>query len=75
MNAAIQRGSARRSDGSQSRPSATGTTPTSSPISPYPRKLRALGCGVRTAAGISWTVSIPVELVTPTAIGSLATQA
>ena len=75
MNAASQRGSARRSDGSQSRPSATGTTPTSSPISPYPRKLRALGCGVRTAAGISSTVSIPVELVTPTAIGSSSTQA
>ena len=34
MNAASQRGSARRSDGSQSSPSATGTTPTSSPIRP-----------------------------------------
>ncbi len=43
-------------------------------MSPYPKKLRALGCGVRTAAGISSTVSIPVELVTPTAMGSSATQ-
>ena len=43
-------------------------------MSPYPRKPRALGCGVRTAAGISSTVSIPVELVTPTAIGSSATH-
>ena len=33
MKAASQRGSARRSDGSQSIPSATGTTPTSRPIS------------------------------------------
>ena len=34
MNAASQFGSARRNEGSQSRPSATGTTPTSSPITP-----------------------------------------
>jgi hypothetical protein len=34
MNAATQRWSAARSDGSHSSPSATGTTPTSSPMIP-----------------------------------------
>ena len=43
-------------------------------MSAYPRKPSTDGCGVSIAAGISSTVSIPVELVTPTVIGSPSTQ-
>ena len=74
MNAASHSGEARRRDGSQSRPSAMGTIPTRNPITAYPKKLRAEAVGVSTAAGISSTVWIPVELVTPTEIGSCSTQ-
>src|SRR4030095_17136619 len=65
----------RRNDGSQSSPSATGTTPTSRPIRPYPRKLFTPARGVSTAAAISFVVSIPVQVVTPTASGSSSTHA
>ncbi len=63
-----------RRAGSQRSPSATGTTPTSRPMSAYPKKLETDGSGVAIAAGISFTVWIPVELVTPTVIGSSSTQ-
>ena len=66
MNAASQRASACRRAGSQSIPSATGTTPTSSPMRAYPATLDPSAPGVGTAAGTSWTVWMPVELVTPT---------
>ena len=53
MNAASHFGSARRSDGSQSRPSAIGTTPTRKPIDRVAEEARATTrCGVSTAAGI-----------------------
>jgi len=74
MNAASQSGLARRSDGSQARPSATGTIPTRRPITPYPRNPFAEARGVSTAAGIAFVVWIPVELVTPTEIGSSCTH-
>ena len=51
-----------------------GTIPTRNPITAYPKKLPAEAVGVLTAAGISSTVWIPVELVTPTEIGSSSTQ-
>ncbi len=65
MKAASQRGSARRSDGSQSIPSATGTTPTRRPISAYPPNAAPLADGVSTAAGTAIVDWMPVELVTP----------
>src|SRR5919109_774119 len=74
MKAASHSGAARRSDGSQSSPSATGTIPTRKPIKPKPKMLPAVTPGVSTAAAISFVVWIPVELVTPTEIGSSLTQ-
>src|SRR5919109_1000396 len=74
MNAASHSGAARRSDGSHSSPSATGTIPTRNPIRPKPKTLPAVTPGVSTAAAISFVVWIPVELVTPTEIGSSLTQ-
>ena len=41
---------------------------------PYPRTLRVDAVGVSTAAGISFVVWIPLELVTPTVIGSPSVQ-
>ena len=74
MNAASHSGLARRSEGSQSIPSATGTTPTSSPTRPKPRNPLGEGFGVSTAAATSCVVWMPVELVTPIRSGSSGTQ-
>ena len=41
---------------------------------PYPSRAEAVNPGVSTAAATSSTVSMPVELVTPTVIGSSSTQ-
>ena len=43
-------------------------------MSAYPPTLRPLTPGVSTAAGTSWTVWMPVELVTPIRYGSSSTQ-
>ena len=74
MNPASQRGSARRRAGSHSIPSATGMTPTSSPMSAYPPIADPLAVGVRTAAATAIVLWMPVEVVTPTVYGSPSTQ-
>ena len=75
MNAASHFASARRSDGSHSRPSAIGSDADEEADDRVAEEARApTRVGVSTAAAIAFIVSIPVELVTPTEIGSFSTQ-
>ena len=75
MNAASHFGAARRSDGSQSETERDRHDADQEADRGIPERARVIdGLGVSTAAGICSTVSIPVELVTPTEIGSSSTQ-